>query len=1064
MPSRSGSTRENIISLIPALTLLSTLGYKYLTPSEADALRDHKRSGVVLTQVLREQLAKLNRFEFKGNHYPFSEANLDLATRELAGLPFESLMSSSMKVYDLLTLGRSMQETIEGYVRSYQLKFIDWQNPENNVYHVSDEFVIERVGSTRTRRPDIVLFVNGIPLVVIECKRPEVGATEGVSQHLRNQKPEEIPHLYPFAQILLSVSQNEALYGATGAAKEYWGFWREEDQDAEDQSLQYYAGAFLVSEAEKHLMSWRSREDQLQMQAIWDARRQYGRREITAQDRLIYSLLRPARLLEIIYGYTLFDNKIKKITRYQQYFAIKETLKRVTRILPDGTREGGVIWHTTGSGKSLTMVMLAKALALEPSIRDPRVILVTDRVDLDDQIYRTFKACQKEVKKADSGRHLLQLLLNNEAQIITTIIDKFDTARTLAQNQTYDSADVFVLIDESHRSQYGSNHEKMKLLLPNACYIGFTGTPLLKKDKSTSQKFGGFIHKYTMNQAVQDGAVVPLRYEGRMSDLRADQQQLDRWFDRITTGLTDDQKADLKKKFHREGELLKANDRIMEIAYDIGQHFNSTFRDTQMKGQFAVSSKEMAIRYKQAFEAFRQVKVEVVISPPDTREGHESTDEMSTPLVQQFWNAMMHNYGDADNYQKSVIEAFKNSDEPEILIVVDKLLTGFDAPRNAVLYLDKKLKEHNILQAIARVNRVFESKDYGLVIDYRGIFGDLTDAMDMYAALEQEGFDLEDIEGTMVDVWEDIQKLPEVHASVWAVFNGVQNKSDHEAMQRHLEPENIRDEFYAALRSYARVMQLAFANGRFIDNTPLAEQRRYKDDLKFFLNLRVVVKQRYGEAVDYSRYEVQIRNLVQKHVGADQVKVIMEPVDITSTVKFEAEIDSIQGEAAKADAIASRIRRTITVNMDEDPTFYRQLSQIIQDVIDEHRAKRLSDLEYLRRIREVLEKAQNKVRDDLPVSLVQRSAAQAYYGIIKETLKDLPITNDQSAEVALQLDDIILRHQVIDWYAKEDVQKAMKNDMEDFLVGFKKRSNVPISFTLMDDIMDRVIQVARNRA
>lgn len=1060
MPSRSGCTRENIISLIPALTLLSTMGYKYLTPSEADALRDHKRSGVVLTQVLREQLAKLNRFEFKGNLYPFSEANLDLATRELASLPFESLMSSSMKVYDVLTLGRSMQETIEGYVRSHQLKFIDWQNPENNVYHVSDEFVVERVGSTRTRRPDIVLFVNGVPLVVIECKRPEVGVAEGVSQHLRNQKPEEIPHLYPFAQVLLSVSQNEALYGATGASKEYWGFWREDDQITQDQMLERLINAPLSAVLKEKLMLWREKKDQLQMQEVWAS----GDRQVTAQDRLLHSLIRPERLLEIVYGYTLFDNKIKKITRYQQYFAIKETLKRVTRILPDGTREGGVIWHTTGSGKSLTMVMLAKALALEPSIKDPRVVLVTDRVDLDDQIYRTFKACQKEVKKADSGRHLLHLLLNNEGQIITTIIDKFDTARTLAQNQTYDSADVFVLIDESHRSQYGSNHEKMKLLLPNACYIGFTGTPLLKKDKSTSQKFGGFIHKYTMNQAVQDGAVVPLRYEGRMSDLRADQQQLDRWFDRITTGLTDEQKADLKKKFHREGELLKSNDRIQEIAYDIGQHFNSTFKDTQLKGQFAVSSKEMAIRYKQAFEQFRDVTVEVIISPPDTREGHESTDELSTPLVQQFWNAMMHRYGDADTYQKSVIEAFKNSDDPEILIVVDKLLTGFDAPRNAVLYLDKKLKEHNILQAIARVNRVFEGKDYGLVIDYRGIFGDLTDAMDMYAALEQEGFDLEDIEGTMVDVWEEIQKLPEVHASVWAVFNGVQNKFDHEAMQRHLEPENIRDEFYAALRSYARLMQLAFSNGRFIDNTPLAEQRKYKDDLKYFLNLRVVVKQRYGETVDYSRYEVQIRNLVQKHVGADQVKVIMEPVDINSTAKFEAEIDSIPGEAAKADAIASRIRRTITVNMEEDPTFYRQLSQIIQEVIDEHRAKRLSDLEYLRKIREVLEKAQNKVRDDLPVTLIQRSAAQAYYGIIKETLKELPITNDQSAEVALELDDIILRHQVIDWHSKEDVQKAMKNDMEDFLVGFKRISGVPISFTLMDDIMDRVIQVARNRA
>jgi len=805
---------EDLSSLLPAVTLLEKLGFTYLTPSEQLALRGGRTSKCLLESVLASQLQKFNRITFKGQEYPFSDGNIQKAVQALAGIPFDSLMNTSEQVYDLLTLGKSLEQTVDGTTKSFSLHYIDWQHPENNVYHVCDEFVLERRNSKQTRRPDIVLFVNGIPLVVIECKRPDLrdAAAEGISQHLRNQRSDEIPELFTYSQLLLSVCQNKALYGTTGTPSKFWAGWKEENKDSQEEILHELVNAHSSDDFKARLFSERTEQQRAYMERLW----QSGERFPSPQDKAIHSLLRPERLLELIYQFIVFDNKEKKIGRYQQYFAVKATLDRVTNSRGDSRRSGGVIWHTTGSGKSLTMVMLAKALVLEPAILNPKIVLVTDRVDLDDQIYKTFHACGKPVVQAKTGEHLLELITHNKASIITTIIDKFESA-SRKRKISDESSNIFVLVDESHRSQYGVSHAKMQNVFPNACFIGFTGTPLLKKEKTTAKKFGGFIHKYTMNQAVIDGAVTPLLYEGRMSELHGDKAQIDKWFERITKDLTPQQKADLKNKFRREEELSKSEQRIAEIAYDIGQHFKTNFNGTGKKGQLAVSSKVMALRYKKYFDEFGDVSAEVIISAPDTREGNTSVDEDTLEDVQIFWKSMMAKYGNEQKYQDSIINAFKHSDEPEILIVVDKLLTGFDAPRNTVLYLDKRLKEHNILQAIARVNRLFEDKDYGLIIDYRGIFGELNDAIDTYAALENEGFDKEDIEGTLTDVSEEIRLLSQRHTNVWEVFKEVGNQKDLEAMQRHLEPEDRRQRFYETLTVFTKTLQLALANARFQD-------------------------------------------------------------------------------------------------------------------------------------------------------------------------------------------------------------------------------------------------------
>ena len=1053
---------EDLSSLLPALQLLQNMGYAYLAPSEALALRGGKKSTCVLEDVLSRQLQKLNKITFKGQEHAYSEANIKQAVQAIAQMPFDALMTNNEAVYDLLTLGKSLEQTIDGYTRSFSLQYIDWKNPKNNVFHVSDEFEVEKRNSKQTRRPDIVVFVNGIPLVVIECKRPDIkdAVKEAVSQHLRNQKSDEIPELFTFSQILLAVSQNHALYATADTPMKFWAVWKEDEEKHEEPVLRELVNRPLSAQAKNKLFSEREGYQQHYMEQIW----QSGERIVSPQDWAIFNLLRQDRLLELTYQFIVFDNKIKKVCRYQQYYAIKATLARVTKQRGDSRRQGGVIWHTTGSGKSLTMVMLAKALALEPSIDNPKIILVTDRVDLDDQIYGTFKSCGKHVVQAQSGEHLVDLVANNKANIITTIIDKFETA-TKKQKIRDESSNIFVLVDESHRSQYGIAHAKMHNVFPNACYVGFTGTPLLKKDKSTAEKFGGFIHKYTMNQAVKDGAVAPLIYEGRMAELHGDQEQLDRWFDRITADLTPEQKLDLKKKFRREEELSKSQARISEIAYDIAEHFKANFRGTGKKGQLAVSSKEMALQYRKLLEEFG-VEVEVIMSAPDTREDHTSTDESQVPLVQQFWKAMMGKYGNEKSYVDSVVGSYKHSDWPEIIIVVHKLLTGFDAPKNSVLYIDKHLEEHNILQAIARVNRLAEGKEYGLIVDYRGIFGELNEAIDTYRALEKEGFDFEDIVGTITDVSEEIKQLPQRHTDVWQVFNGVENKGDIEALQRHLEPIDVREEFYEHLKEFSKTLQLALGNAKFQDETPEDKKKKYTDDLKRFLNLRAAVKQRYGESVDYSSYEAQIRNMVNKYIGASQVKQLVEPVNVFDVDNFEQELEKIDGDAAKGDAIASRIKKTITEKMDEDPTLYKRLSEVIVEAIAEHRAQRLSDANYFERMKKALEELRQQGSSDLPASLAGHEDAKAYYGVI---LEHLPISSsikkkeDIAADIAIRSEELIDKHKIRDWVHKIDVQNAILNDIEDFLFSMKGRYDLGFSVEELDHAMQLLLSVAKRR-
>jgi len=1065
MKYETPSFKEDHISQIPALYLLQNLGYIYLTPAEVAEKRGNRLNTAILEEVLIEQLRRINRIHFKGREYHFSEGNILSAVETLKDVVNDGLVRTNEKIYHLLCLGRSMQQTISGDTKSFPLNYIDW-NPETwletNVFHVAEEFSVERTGSHETRRPDLVLFINGIPLCVIECKRPDIKdpIDEAISQHLRNQRANEIPKLFFYTQLLLAVSKNEAKYGTVGTPAKFWAIWKEK-KDVE-QELSEYVNISLSEEQVDKILSTRD----------WLVREEiatYGKltRQVTEQDRTIYALCRPQRLLELMFRFTLYDAGEKKIARYQQYFCVNRILDRIRNKQKDGTRQGGVVWHTQGSGKSLTMVMLAEGIALEKGLDNFKIILVTDRVDLDDQIYKTFSHCGTEPVQAKTGKHLSNLITGHREQIVTTVIDKFEAA--VGKNAVRNTnPNIFVLVDESHRGQYGELHAKMRRVLPNACFIGFTGTPILKNEKNTLSRFGGLIDTYTISQAVQDKAVVPLLYEGRHVDQKVDSESIDTWFERITTNLSSQQRIDLKKKFTTTDQLNKAEQKVMRVAWDISEHFRDNWQGTPYKAQLVAQDKSTALLYRKYLDEFDMVKSEVLISPPDDRQGNEEVDGENPQAVQSFWITMMSRFGSEMEYKRQLINSFKNGDEPEIIIVVDMLLTGFDAPRNTVLYLTRMLQGHTLLQAIARVNRLYDGKDFGYIIDYRGVLENLDEALDIYGKLsefDEEGLD--DLCETLIDVSQEVKKLPQQHSDLWDVFKIIKNKRDEEEYERLLADEVVRMSFNERLSTFSRTLAIALSSVQFLEKVPEDKVVKYKNDLRFFMKLRVSVRRRYAEVVDFKEYEGKIQKLIDTHVGTGEVEQITDLVNIFDQEAFTKELERLGSVASKADTIAHRTKKTITERMDEDPAFYEKFSELLKQAIEAFRRQRLTDVEYLRQVSEIAEKVKNRTGDEIPTKLEHHDIAKAFYGVLLDVFANYAEGSfdprDTSADAGLNIDNIVQEHIIVNWANNTDVQNRMKGAIEDYLFDLKEERGFELTFEDIDRILELCLDIARVR-
>jgi type I restriction enzyme, R subunit len=1052
---------EKHLSQIPALHLLQTMAPKWvmLSKAEVDRERRGKLSNVLLEDILRAQLMRVNAIEVRGKQYPFSESNIQAAIERLRSREPLGSMRLNELTTDLLQLGTSLDQPVEGDTRGRSLKYIDWANPANNTFHVCKEFDVERSGSPKTRRPDIVLFVNGIPFCVIECKGPNEDFEEAISQNIRNQGPDEIPHLFRSVQLLIATNRNKVRYGTVGTTRKFWALWRE--REFTDGDIGPLLTTPLTESEAKSTFGDGFEEEQAPFERMME-----DGREVTEQDRMLCALCRPDRLLDLARRFTLFDLGIKKVARYQQFFAVKNILAKVKQKDSEGRRQGGVIWHTQGSGKSLTMVMLARALALDTEIVNPRIVLVTDRIDLDEQLKATFAACGAEPENATSGKHLLKLVSQDRASIIATVINKFDTALNVRDYRDL-SSDVFLLIDESHRGQYGEMHTRMKRMFSNACYLGFTGTPLMKKEKSTAAKFGGLIDIYAIDQAVKDGAVVPLLYEGRHVEQDVNRNGIDVWFERVGRDLTPDQRADLKRKFTRYSEIGQTEPTIYCVAYDVSEHFAKNWKGTGFKAQLATRSKRAALLYKRALDQIGMVTSEVIISAPDDREGYDEVGDESREEVVRFWKKMMERYGDEKTYNRSIVASFKDREDPEILIVVDKLLTGFDAPKNTVLYLDKPLKSHGLLQAIARVNRVEDKKEYGYIIDYAGVLGELDPALKTYSAFAE--FETEDVQGVVTQNLEEIEKLPQRQHQLWDLFKELPNKLDEEGFERHLGDEERREDFYERLAQFARTLAIGLSTADWInDSRNEAAIASYKEDLRRFQKLRTAVRKRYQEDIDFKLYEERVRKLLDQHIHANEVVTLTAPVNIFDEKAFDEAVGEQATPASKADMIASLTQRTITERMEEDPVYFEKISALIQKAIDDHRAERISQLEFLNIVRDAREQVVRPRHDDVPQYLRGNDTAVAFYHAIEKHLASVNAqgadVRTDAAEAAETMLDIIAKRRVVNWMQRDDIQNEMRNDLDDYLFDvMRDGKGHPLTPDLMDEIIDRILSVARAR-
>ena len=1014
----------------PALALFEVMGYTYISPADCDKQRG-SRYHVLLRDILRGQLRRLNRYVYAGAENEFSAANIEHAMEDLDEPLTDGLVRTSEKIYDALLLGKSYPETVgDGKMLSFNLKYIDWDNPQNNVFHVTEEFAVDSRDRQHNASPDIVLFINGIPFAVIECKAPHIPVEEAVGQMIRNQQAAYIPQLFKFAQLVVATNKNAVKYATAGTPKKFWSVWKE--QDAE----------------------WL----QTRLKALVPDRMS------TEQDRNIVSLFSRERVFELIRYFILFDANVKKVCRYQQFFAVREIMKTIAESDEHGNRQSGVIWHTQGSGKSLTMVMLAKYILMELRDCHPRVVIVTDRKELDAQIAATFAHTRLTPARATSGRHLVELVNSARADVITSIINKFNTVER--QEIKNPSRDIFVLVDESHRSNYGLMATRMRSVFHNACYIGFTGTPLMKSEKNTMARFGRLIHKYTIRDGVEDGAIVPLIYEGRFVEQKVDEENIDLWFRQTTRRLTEAQREDLRRKWSSIRRLTSTDARIKRIALDISEHFIEGYKDTGFKAMLATNYKRDAIRYLECFEQFGDLNCAVVISPPDMREGVDDVDEGADDLVVSFWNKMMRQYGDADRYEEAIKNRFCDG-EIDILIVCSKLLTGFDAPLCQVLYIDKELKEHGLLQAIARTNRLHEGKDYGLIVDYRGLIEKLDTAMDMYSGAGLENFDGGDLKGVVVDVMSAIGNLRSAYTQLVELFAPVGSISDAEAVEVFLADDKMRQDFYTLLCAFGRALHLVLNAEQAYNALGKEERQKYQDTFIFFSKVRRSVKLQYCDAIDNAEYEPLMQNLLDTHLSVAGLKKITSPIDILNKDDFEKELEELGSLRSKADAIASRMTRSISEKRDENPAYYDSFSKRIRDALALYKEKVISEAEYLAKMRTIMgDYHAGRSTVSYPERIKNNVHAQAFFGVLTalfDEVEDERITPDFVAEVSEEITKIVASHSQVDWTNNKTIHDRISQDIDDLFYKYEKEHGLKLSFDLIDKIIDNVKTVALRR-
>ena len=956
-----------------------------------------------------------------------------------------TLYDANRAVYGLLRYGVKVQpDTGEQHVTVW---LIDWANPSNNDFAIAEEVTVV---AQNTKRPDLVLYVNGIALGVLELKRSTVSVAEGIRQNLDNQKREFIQPFFTTVQLVMAGNDTEGLrYGMIETPEKYWLRWKEKEADAHPAA----GGNPLLRE--------------------------------------LSQLCGKERLLEIVHDFIVFDAGVKKTCRHNQYFGVRKAQAFVQR------REGGIIWHTQGSGKSLTMVWLAKWIREHET--DARVLLITDRTELDEQIEKVFKGVGEDIYRTQSGGDLVQVLNTGDEWLIGSLVHKFGTSEGMSEQDidTYvedirqsvppdfrAKGTIFVFVDECHRTQSGKLHQAMKALLPEATLIGFTGTPLLKADKRRSiETFGPYIDTYKYDEAARDGVVLDLRYEARDIDQHiTSQAKIDHWFESKTQGLTDVAKAQLKQRWGTMQKVLSAQGRLEKIVADI--LFDMETRDRLKSGHgnamLVSDSIYAACRF---FELFQQTelagKCAIVTSykpaPADIK-GEESGEGLTEKLRQyDIYRKMLAAHFDepadtamhkVEQFEREVKKRFV--DEPgrmKLLIVVDKLLTGFDAPPATYLYIDKQMQDHGLFQAICRVNRLDgEDKEYGYIIDYKDLFRSLEQSIEDYTGEAFDGYDKADVEGLLKDrLQQGRERLEETREAVKALCEPVEPPRDTAAYLRFFcaaesgnaqqlkanEPQRVA--LYkltaAFLRAYANLANEMCAAG-YSD----VEAQEIKAEVDHYEKVRQEVKLASGDYIDMKMYEPAMRHLLDTYIRAETSEQLSTFDDLTLVQliveRGTAAVDTLpsglrENRGAMAETIENNVRRLIIDEMAVNPRYYEKMSELLDALIRQRKQEALDYQAYLAKIVELAKQVSRPESGQYPLTIHSR-ALRALYDNLQdvqglEQVMNRYVVAESAAEVAetaaLAVDEAIRLVKKADWrgskFKEKEVRNAIKKVLQD---------------------------------
>jgi type I restriction enzyme, R subunit len=957
----SGTWNEIGLSEDPAVELFEALGYSFL---DADALGRESFRDVVLVDRLRAALRKLNPW--------LSDENLHRAVRAIADVPAASLLEANEKAHTALCFGITLEQDRGDGKKSHTVRFVDFDNPTANDLVVTRQLKIK--GQKQHVIPDVVVYVNGIPLAVVECKNPTLGDKwlhEGIEQLERYQELGErfrglgAPHLFQTAQILVATCGQGARFGTVGTPARYFGEWKITEPKA------------------------------------LAALRQLVGREPTPQDILLFGTLAPAALLDLTQAFVAFERDatsgrtIRKTCRYQQHRAVTSAAHRA-RTAKKPEDRGGVVWHTQGSGKSLTMLWLALKLKRDPAHQNPTIVMVSDRRDLDEQITKVFRACgYPNPDHAKTVRDLRRLLEGGAGRTIMTTVQKFQELAADGDGTPpvlNRDSNLFVFVDEAHRTQYGGLAANIRHALPNAAFFAFTGTPIDKKDRSTLQTFGPYIDTYTIEQAVADGATVPIFYESRLAELQVIGSTLDHLFERVFADRTPDERTAIQARFANERALAAAPKRIETIALDLLDHFGKFIQPNGFKAMVVACSREAAVAYKEALDRLQAPESALVIST--------SNDD----------DVRMRQHGRDEAARKELLQRFLMPDDPlKILVVCDMLLTGFDAPVLQVMYLDSPLREHTLLQAIARVNRTSDKKTYGLVVDYWGVSTDLHDALKVFAP--------KDVQGALTPKVDELPRLQARHAAAMKHLASVRNRDDLEACVQALEPEDVRAEFDGAFRRFAESLDRVLPDPKGLP---------YRKDLAWLGMIRQAARARYRDgALDISDCGAKVKQLIAEAIAAHRVEVLVREVSIL-TAEFDEKVDALKAPEAKASEMEHAIRAEIHVRIEEDPAFYGSLRERLEALIADHRQKRLDAAKALAEMKKLLGEMRGRASDAARLGL--SSTGLAILGLLRPVDGLRAGEADQrKVDLANVLEEYVAGHTaIVDWTHKDDVQREMR--------------------------------------